>query len=307
MGAVRGRSSGLEGDQSMHHHGSDTAGTEVIDWDTLGPLMEQGAALHSPLYEQAARWLGEVMPRRPARVLDVGSGPGVGCCVLAHAFPDAEVVAVDGTPALLERTLARAERQGVAGRVRAHIADLPDGLDALEPADLIWISQVLHHLGDQLAAVDRLRRLLRPGGLIAVAEGGLPTRFLPRDIGVGRPGLHARLDAAAEDWFIRMRAALPGARETVEDWPGLLAAGGLTPVASRTFLLDLPAPLGAEGRDYLHRDLARQRDTYGDSLAPDDLATLDRLLDPADEAGLLRRPDVYLLTAKTVHTARAEG
>ncbi|MGW2857144.1 hypothetical protein ACWDAZ_36405, partial [Streptomyces sp. NPDC001215] len=26
-------------------------------------------------------------------------------------------------------------------------------------------------------------------------EGGLPARFLPRDIGIGRPGLQARLDA----------------------------------------------------------------------------------------------------------------
>jgi SAM-dependent methyltransferase len=300
----------------MHHHGTAAggqpttgeAGTEVIDWDTLGPLLERGAALLTPVYQQAAGWLRELTAQGPVRrVLDVGSGPGVPCCLLASAFPDAEVVAVDGAPALLERVLARAARQGLAGRVRVHAADLPEGLDGLEPADLIWVSQVLHHLGDQLAAVDRLRGRLHRGGLLAVAEGGLPTRFLPRDIGIGRPGLQARLDAAAEDWFTRMRAALPGTRETVEDWPGLLAAGGLTPVASRTFLLDLPAPLGAAARDYLHRDLTRQREAYGDVLDEDDLATLDRLLDPDDEAGLLHRPDVYLLTARTVHAARAEG
>jgi hypothetical protein len=36
-------------------------------------------------------------------------------------------------------------------------------------------------------------------------------------------------------------------------------------------------------------------------LAADDLAALDRLLDPVDPAGLRLRPDVFLLGAQTVH------
>jgi hypothetical protein len=45
------------------------------------------------------------------------------------------------------------------------------------------------------------------------------------------------------------------------------------------------------------------RDVFGDTLDPDDRATLDRLLDPQDEGGAHRRADVFVLAAHTVHTA----
>jgi SAM-dependent methyltransferase len=287
----------------MHQHGS---ANSVIDWETLGPLLERGAELNTPAYEQAIMWLRELRPARSTfRVLDIGSGPGVTTCLLAQSFPDAHVVAVDGTPALLDRARSRAAGRGLAGQIGTHTTELPEGLDSLEGADLVWASQVVHHLGDQRAAVRRLRRLVRPGGLLALAEGGLTSRFLPRDIGIGRPGIQARLDAAAEEWFTAMRAALPGTRDTVEDWPGLLADAGLAPSGSRTFLLDLPAPLDPAVREHVIADVVRLRELIHDLIDPGDLATVDRLLDPDDPAGLARRPDVFLLGAKTVHTAVA--
>ncbi|WP_405746232.1 methyltransferase domain-containing protein [Streptomyces sp. NBC_01525] len=303
-----------------HHHGD--AG---MDWEVMGPLLESGAELHSAVFEQAAVWLRTLLtPQdldRPApvrRILDVGSGPGVATCLLARAFPEAEVVAVDPTPALLDRARARAAALGLADRVTTHRAELPDGLDddaAPDPgghpagpvgdADLIWSSRTLHHVGDQRRAVATLARHLRPGGLLALSEGGLPQRFLPRDIGLGRPGLQARLDAATEEWFARMRAALPGAEDTVEDWPAVLTDAGLGTPHSRSFLVDLPAPLSAAGRAYVSAALARAVEAFGDEFAPDDLGVATRLLDPDDPAGLARRPDVFLLAAQTVHAARA--
>jgi SAM-dependent methyltransferase len=283
-----------------HHDGTH------IDWDALGTFLENGADLRAPGYEQAVGWLRELTAEAGVhRILDVGSGPGVVTCLLARGFPEAEVVAVDGAPALLERARTRAGRQGLTDRVHTRRADLPDDLNDLGDADLLWISQALHHLGDQQAMLGQLAGRLRPGGLLALVEGGLPTRFLPRDTGLGRPGLQARLDAATEDWFTEMRAALPGVRAVVEDWPTLLAAAGLVPVATRTFLVDRAAPLPPDARAHLHADLARLRDLVGERLDAEDHATLGRLLDPDDEAGLMRRADVFLLTAKTVHIARA--
>lgn len=101
-----------------------------------------------------------------------------------------------------------------------------------------------------------------------------------------------------------MRAALPGAREETEDWPALLAAAGLVPSGTRTFLLDVPAPVPAAVREHVVAVFTRTRDVVGDRLPGEGLAALDRLLDPDDPAGLHRRPDLYLLTARTVHTAR---
>ncbi|MET7711606.1 class I SAM-dependent methyltransferase [Streptomyces sp. NPDC005407] len=283
-----------------HHHD-----TTHIDWDELGPLLERGAELQSPLYRQAAAWLGELLPAAGVRrILDIGSGPGVLTTLLAEAFPYAEVVAVDATEPLLARARARAEGAGLGDRIRTRHAELPDGIEELGEADLIWAGNSVHHMGDQRAALADFARLLRPGGLLAVVEGGLPSRHLPRDIGIGRPGLEGRIDAAAGEWFTRMRAELSGTKDEVEDWRALLGAAGLTASGTRSFLLDIPAPVPEVVREQLVSAFAWQRKILDGLLPADDLALLDRLLDPEDPQGLRHRPDAYLLTARTVHTAR---
>ncbi|MBB2915508.1 SAM-dependent methyltransferase [Streptosporangium becharense] len=281
----------------------------------MAAQLEDSGELQLPVLRRTAARLRELLgPEKPGkevrRILDIGSGPGVMTCVLAETFVDAEVVAVDGTPGLLDRTLARAERLGLGGRVAVRHANLPEDLDGgdwhgeggLGPADLIWSSKTVHHLGDQQEALNDLAGLLRPGGLLAVAEGGLPMRFLPRDIGVGRPGLQARLDAAQEHWFEIMRAELPGSVTVVEDWPAMLGRAGLTGVGSFTPLLDLPAPLGETARAFLHAHLTRLRGAASELLDAEDLETLDVLLDPGAPEGILRRPDAFLLSATTVFT-----
>ncbi|MGW6460406.1 class I SAM-dependent methyltransferase [Streptomyces sp. NPDC055078] len=283
-----------------HHHDP-----IQLDWDELGPLLERGAEIGSPMYRQAAAWLGELLP--PAgvrRIIDIGSGPGVLIPLLAEAFPYADVVAVDATPQLLDRARARAERAGIGDRFQALHAELPGELDTLGEADLIWAGNMVHHIGDQRGALRDLARLLRPGGLLALVEGGLPARRLPRDIGMGRPGLESRLEVANSEWFRRMRAALPGTKDETEDWRALLTAAGLDPSGTRSFLLDVPAPLPYAVREHLVHALTRQRETLAELLADDDIAVLDRLLDPDDAQSLLRRPDASLLEARTVHTAR---
>ncbi|GGT56624.1 class I SAM-dependent methyltransferase [Streptomyces purpureus] len=286
---------------SHHHHHDDTQ----IDWNELSTLLETGAELQAPLYTQAASWLGTLVPAAGVRrILDVGSGPGVLTCLLAKAFPYAEVVAVDAEQPLLKQAARRAERAGLGDRVSVRHAELPAAIDDLGEADLVWAGNSLHHLGDQRAALSAFTRLLRPGGLLAVVEGGLPARHLPRTIGIGRPGLEARLDAVHADWFTDMRAELPGHTEETEDWRALLTAAGVTPSGTRTFLLDVPAPLPAVVRDHVVAGFTRRRTVLADRLAADDLATLDRLLDPRDPQSLHRRPDVYYATAHTVHTAR---
>ncbi|MFJ4742730.1 class I SAM-dependent methyltransferase [Streptomyces sp. NPDC088775] len=278
-----------------------------IDWDVMGPMLEQEAEVSRPQYEAAARWIAG-LPSAPKvrRVLDVGSGPGVVTCLLAEVFPEAEVVAVDGTPALLERTRDHAERLGLGDRVRTHRADLPDGLDGLGEADLIWAGNALHHMGDQRAVLAGFAALLRPGGTVALAEGGLQPRRLPRDIGIGRPGLEARLEAINVDRFAEMRAALPGTKRETEDWGALFTAVGLAPQGTRSFLLDLPAPLADGARDHVITEFARRRQMFEEELTAEDIAVLDRLLDPDDPAGLRRRPDVFLLSARTVHLGRRD-
>lgn len=286
-------------DHSQHNH-HDHAD---IDWAEMAPMLEEQAELYAPLYERAMAWLGK-RQTDPGLVVDAGSGPGVVACLLAETFTGARIVAVDSSEPLLDRARDRAGRLGVADRFGVLAGELPGVLDELDyPADLIWAGWSLHHLGDQRAALAAFADRLAPGGTLALLEGSLPTRYLPRDIGIGRPGLQARLDALHEDWFSDMRAALPGTVAVVEDWPALLTSVGLKHTGTRSFLLDLPAPTTDRARHVAARTLTRMREVLGDHLDAEDRATLDRLIDPDDKASVHHRPDVFFLTARTVHTA----
>ncbi|MDN5380903.1 methyltransferase domain-containing protein [Streptomyces sp. LB8] len=291
---------------SEHRHGEHHGhfhGSTDIDWGAMAPLLESQAELFAPLYEQVMAWLAKEAAE-PGLIVDAGSGPGVVSCMFAEAFPGARVVAVDGSEPLLERARARAARLGLGDRFATIAGELPDVLDELDyPADLLWAGNSLHHMGDQRAALTAFAKRLAPGGTLALLEGGLPARFLPRDIGIGRPGLQARLDALQEEWFARMRAELPGSVAETEDWPALLAAAGLKPTRTRSFLLDLPAPVSDRARAHVAATLGRVRESLGDAVDEDDRATLDRLLDPEDEASVHRRKDVFVLKAHTVYTA----
>ncbi|MFG3252386.1 class I SAM-dependent methyltransferase [Streptomyces sp. NPDC048172] len=294
-----------------HGHGHDGGGSGDgdydFDWEAMADRLEREAELRADAMEESVAWLrgllleGGCGAASVGRVIDLGSGPGVSTAALAHGFPQAETVAVDGAEGLLDRARARAAREGLADRVTALRAELPEGLAGLGAADLVWTSHVVHHLGDQRAALGALARTLNPGGVLAVREGGLPLRFLPRDIGLGRPGLQARLDAANEEWFGEMRDDLPDAVRTVEDWPAMLTEAGLTPAGSRTFVTELRAPLGAAAREHLVAYTARAREVLADRLAKDDVETLDALLDDASPHSLRTRPDAFLLVAATVH------
>ncbi|MFI6804901.1 class I SAM-dependent methyltransferase [Streptomyces luteogriseus] len=281
-----------------HHHDHTD-----IDWAAMAPMLESEAELFTSMYERALAWLAKEVTE-PGLIVDAGSGPGVVSCLFAETFPGARIVAVDGSQPLLERARARAERQGVADRFGTVAGELPDVLDELDyPADLLWASRTLHHLGDQRAGLAAFAARLAPGGTLALMEGGLPARFLPRDIGIGRPGLQARMDALEEEWFTKMRQDLQGHVAEPENWPALLSAAGLTHTRTHSFLLDLPAPASDRARAHVVDSLTRFRDSLGEGLDHDDRTTLDRLLDPGDKAGLHHRQDVFVLAAHTVHTA----
>ncbi|WP_367046429.1 class I SAM-dependent methyltransferase [Streptomyces sp. Je 1-332] len=276
-----------------HHH-------EDIDWAAMGPMLERNAELAAPQNREIAEWL-RTWQLEPKLIADVGSGSGSTSFLLAEIFPNAWVTAVDPAEPLLERARERAAREGLSDRIRTLHAELPAGIAELPSADLLWIGRALHHVGDQEAALTALAERLAPGGAIALLEGGLNQRSLPRDIGFGRPGLQTRFDLADDMWFTRMRAELPGAKSVTEDWPTLLTEAGLRHAGTRTFLLDLPSPVSATARAHLISELARRREMHEETLDADDLTTIDRLLNENDPQSLHHRPDVFLLSAQTVH------
>jgi SAM-dependent methyltransferase len=289
------------------HHASSG---EHADWTAQLDRLEREGEINSDWTSEAIEWLASSAGRSIRRVIDVGCGPGVASVLFAQAFPSADVIAYDGNAALLDRARERAVAAGVGERLQISQGHIGADMTALAPADLIWASRVVHHLPEPTHGLALLGQLLRPsdaearGGLLALVEGGLPLRVLPGGYGVSDPGFISRLDAASTahavgNWGMTT-AALGGAR----NWPLLLEDAGLQHVASRTFLLDRPAPLDEATRNFVVRRFTDLQSDLFDQLSADDAAALARLVDPDDPAALINRPDLFLLWAHTVHVAR---
>jgi SAM-dependent methyltransferase len=238
--------------------------------------------------------------------MDVGCGGAGMAAALAGALGEpGTVVAADASPEIL----AEADRRlaGAPAHVQLVLADLAEGVEPLRahaPADVVWASASVHHVGDQQAAVTALAGLLAPGGRLALAEGGLSPRRLPWDLGLGEPGLEVRLEAAQDRWFARMRAGLPGSVPMPYGWTEALSRAGLVAVTSRSSLLERRVPLAPDDVEWVVAKLTHRVDWLRPTslLSDADLATWDRLLDPADPAYLGRRSDLRSLEARTVHT-----
>jgi SAM-dependent methyltransferase len=161
-------------------------------------------------------WLSQVLPRQAQRVLDAGCGRGALAAELMRRGH--LVTAIDVSP----EAVGAARAAGVPA-VQADIVTYPDSADD-DPAlvrhydgkslfDAVVMSLSLHHVHPLQAALDRVRSLLRPGGLLVVDEFGWDWA-----------------DRAAATWFY--------------DAGSLLAAAGVA---------DVTREPGGPGRDPLER------------------------------------------------------
>lgn len=257
----------------------------------MAEILELDAEVLGTYLSELTTWLGELSDREPVRVVDLGSGTGTGAIALARRFPRAGVSAVDVSPQMLQRLSVKASGLGLADRVRGVQADLDQDWPALGTSDLVWAAAALHHLADPDRVLSHVFDALRPGGLLAVTEMDFFPRFLPEDIGVGRPGLEARL-----------HAALKGA--PAAGWTDHLVRAGFTPVAERAFVIDLPAPLPGATARYAQACLRKLRSHLDGQLPAEDLAALDAVTDDESPHGVLRRDDLTVRTTRTTWVGR---
>ncbi|MBX5442229.1 MAG: class I SAM-dependent methyltransferase, partial [Solirubrobacteraceae bacterium] len=102
-------------------------------------------------------------------VLDAGCGTGRVTELLLERLPRGRVIAVDGSPAMLEQ--AR-ERLGGDDRVRLRQADL-QRLDLHgQRVDAILSTATFHWIPDHERLFARLHATLRPGGRLVAQCGG---------------------------------------------------------------------------------------------------------------------------------------
>jgi ubiquinone/menaquinone biosynthesis C-methylase UbiE len=102
--------------------------------------------------------------------LDLGCGMGYFSIPLARLVgPEGKVICVDRQEQMLAGVRRRAERAGLADRIRLHRAGT-DGLGLTETADFALAFWMLHEVPDQAAFLAEVRACLRPGGRLLVAE-----------------------------------------------------------------------------------------------------------------------------------------
>ena len=110
------------------------------------------------------------------RVLDVGCGPGYFVRMLAEAIgPTGSAVGIDAAPEMIDyaRRKARHLSNCRFGSGSAEALPFPDA-----SFDVVVSSLMLHHLPDELRlqAAAEMKRVLRPGGAVLLADFTIPER-----------------------------------------------------------------------------------------------------------------------------------
>jgi SAM-dependent methyltransferase len=181
-----------------------------------------------------ARLVALCAPRPGQRAVDLGCGAGHTGAALADA--GCEVTAVDLDPAMLAAARARSPALHVH-HADAAATGLPAGA-----FDLVVARHTLHHHDDPDAALREARRLLRPGGRMALVD-------------------ESALAAPLADWYERLERTRDPDHRGLRDasgWAAALRAAGFAHVqADATTLerIDVAAWL-----DRVDADAARRRE-----------------------------------------------
>lgn len=120
----------------------------------------------APLEAMGRDVLDRLELRGDERVLDAGCGTGRVTAALVERLPRGEVVAVDGSPAMVEEAAAR-----LGPAVETFVADLTE-LELDRPVDAILSTATFHWIADHERLFSRLHAALRPGGRLVAQCGG---------------------------------------------------------------------------------------------------------------------------------------
>lgn len=171
------------------------------------------------------RVLKPLAPSGGGAVLDAGCGNGAVTAELTAALPGTRVVGLDAHPGLLDRARARPTAGGEPELFLGDIGNTPFP-DAT--FDLVLSRYVFQHLPEPVAAARELRRVLRPGGHLAVidVDAGLWGAAEP-DLSGSSEGAYRALGAA--------QSAEGGDRLIARRLPRVLRDAGFTDVTVRPF------------------------------------------------------------------------
>ena len=103
-------------------------------------------------------------------VMDVGCGMGFFSIAMARIVGDqGRVIAVDLQQKMLDVLRKRAEKAGVAVRIRTHRCE-PNRLGVEGPLDFALAFMMIHEVPDQSRLLGEIHGCLKPGGKLLAAE-----------------------------------------------------------------------------------------------------------------------------------------
>ena len=122
--------------------------------------------------------------KKPARILDIGTGPGFSAYTYARVFPEAEVIGIDLAAPYIRFARMWNEIRNVSN-VQFYAANGED-LSWLESEsfDIINYAYVLHEMPAEnaLRVINEMYRLLKPGGVMNGFEVPFPDTELEREV-----------------------------------------------------------------------------------------------------------------------------
>jgi SAM-dependent methyltransferase len=169
----------------------------------------------------AAYLLDRLVPA--ADVLDVGCGPGTITVDFARRVAPGRVVGIDSASEVV--AAARQEADGVAN-VEFRVGDVyrlptPDAA-----FDVVHAHQLLHHVADPVAALVEMRRVCRPGGVVAARDTDyMALAWFPED-----PALERCFDLQRH--VLRAHGGHPDAGRRLLGWARCAGFSDVVPSAS---------------------------------------------------------------------------
>jgi ubiquinone/menaquinone biosynthesis C-methylase UbiE len=129
------------------------------------------SVLRSHTWRTAENSAAYLLPelREGQALLDVGCGPGTITVDLARRVAPGRCVGIDRASEVLAQAREHASAQQV--EIAFQTADVYGLPFADGSFDVVHVHQVLQHLTDPVRALRELRRVLRPGGVLAARDG----------------------------------------------------------------------------------------------------------------------------------------
>ncbi|MGH8220105.1 MAG: trans-aconitate 2-methyltransferase [Steroidobacteraceae bacterium] len=142
----------------------------------------------------ASDLLARVRSDRMRKIVDVGCGPGNSTDLLARRFPEAQIVGLDNSPAMLQAARGRLPKVRFDSADAAHWTPEPD-------VDLVFGNATFHWIARHLEQLTRIFSALSPGATLAVQmpdNTEEPTHRAMREVSLARTWSASLMGAVRE-------------------------------------------------------------------------------------------------------------